>query len=72
MMKLFESLIEKIIVTEKQYQEADKIVKERILPLGDVLHSIVARDNNLILVTRDKHFKQLEDISKSHKPEELI
>ena len=57
---------------QKNNQEADKIIKERNLPLGDVLHTLLARDNNLILVTRDKHFKELTDISKFYKPEELI
>ena len=42
------------------------------MPLGDVLHSLLARDNGLILVTRDNHFKELKDISKFYKPEELI
>ena len=72
MMKPFEDLIEKVFVTKKQSKEADKLVMERKLPLGDVLHSLLARDNNLILITRDKHFKELRDISKFYKPEELI
>ena len=72
MIKPFEVIIEKIISTKKQKLEAKKIAEQRSLPYGDALHSIIARDNNLILVTRDKHFKELEDISKSYKPEELI
>ena len=72
MIKPFEEIIEKIIGTKTQGDEAIKIANERKLPYGDVLHSIIARDNNLILVTRDRHFKELQDISKSYKPEELI
>ena len=72
MLKFYEDLIEKVFVSEKIAKEANKIVKERNLPLGDVLHTLLARDNNLILVTRDRHFKELENISKSYKPEELI
>ena|SRR3989344_781513 len=68
----FEKIIIKIITTEKQREEAKKIAKERNIPPGDALHAIIARDNNLILITRDKHFKKLEDISKHYKPEELI
>ena len=56
----------------KQREEAKKIAKERDVPAGDALHAIVARDNDLILVTRDRHFRKLEDISKHYKPEELI
>ncbi len=72
MIKIFEDVIEKIIVTAKQRDEAKRIAKERNLPPGDVLHAILARDSKLILITRDTHFKKLEDISRSYKPEELI
>ena len=72
MFKPFEKITEKIIATEKQREEAKKISKERGVPAGDALHAIVARDNDLILVTRDRHFRKLEDISKHYKPEELI
>ena len=72
MIKPFEKIIEKIICSKKQKLEAKKIANEKNLPYGDVLHSIIARDNDLILITRDKHFKQLKDISKHYKPEELI
>ena len=72
MFKPFEKIIKKIIATEKQREEAKKIAKERDVPAGDALHAIIARDNNFILVTRDRHFRKLEDISKHYKPEELI
>jgi len=72
MFKPFEKITEKVITTKEQREEAKKIANKRNLPPGDALHSILARDNNLILITRDKHFKQLEDISKHYKPEELI
>ena len=72
MFKPFENIIKKIIATERQREEAKKISKERGVPAGDALHAIVARDNDLILVTRDRHFRKLEDISKHYKPEELI
>ncbi len=72
MFKPFENIIKKIIATEKQREEAKKIAKERDVPAGDALHAIIARDNGLILVTRDRHFRKLEDMSKHYKPEELI
>ena len=68
----FQSIIEKVIVKDEQREEAMKIGEERNLPKGDALHAIIARDNNLIMVTRDKHFRDLDDISKHYKPEELI
>ena len=72
MFKPFEKIIKNIIATEKQREEAKKIAKERDVPAGDALHAIVARDNDLILVTRDRHFRKLEEVSKHYKPEELI
>ena len=70
--KPFEKIIKKSVATEKQREEAKKIAKERDVPAGDALHTIVARDNDLILVTRDRHFRKLEDLSKHYRPEELI
>lgn len=72
MMKPFGDIIEKIIVTKQQRDEAKKIAEERNVPPGDALHAIMARDHNLILVTRDNHFRKLQDICKSYKPEEII
>ncbi|MBU4283963.1 MAG: PIN domain-containing protein [Nanoarchaeota archaeon] len=72
MVKPFEKIIEKVIATTEQRDESKKIAEERSLPPGDVLHAIIARDHNLILITRDKHFRRLEDISKNYKPEDII
>ena len=72
MFMLFEKIIKKIKSTEEQREEAKKIAKERDVPAGDALHAIIARDNDLILITRDRHFRKLEDISKHYKPEEII
>ena len=68
----FQKIMEKVFVTKEQRDEAKKIADERNLPPGDVLHAIVARDNKYIMVTRDKHFKELGDITKHSKPEEII
>lgn len=68
----FQKIMEKVFVTKEQRDEAKKIAEERNLPPGDVLHAIVARDNKYILVTRDKHFKQLGDIIKHYQPEKII
>ncbi len=68
----FRKIIEKVFVTKEQRDEAKKIAEKRDLPPGDALHAILARDNNFIMITRDKHFRELGDISKHYKPEELI
>ncbi|MEK6916171.1 MAG: PIN domain-containing protein [Nanoarchaeota archaeon] len=72
MMEPFKDLIEKITITKHQRDEAKKIARERNIPKGDALHAILTRDNELILITRDTHFKKLEDISKHYKPEDFI
>lgn len=68
----FDKIIEKANITDKQREEALKIAKQRNIPRGDALHAILARDNNAILVSRDKHFQSLKDICKVVKPEEII
>lgn len=68
----FQKIIEKVFVTKEQCDESKKIAEERNLPPGDVLHAIVARDNKLIMITRDKHFNKLRDVVKPYKPEEII
>ena len=72
MMKPMEKITKKIISTKAQIDEAEKIAGQRKIPKGDVLHAILARDNDLILVTRDKHFRLLSDICKYYRPEDLI
>lgn len=72
MMKPFEHLIEKIVSTAEQRNEAHSIARERQLPPGDALHAILARDNQLLLISRDNDFRKLADIALCHKPEEII
>ncbi len=46
----------KIEISEKTFKEAKNLSIKRNLPLGDCLYAIQARDNNAIMITRDKHF----------------
>ena len=71
MMLPFQKIIEKVVARKEQRVEARKIAEERNLPPGDCLHAILSRDNNFILITRDKDFNHLKDISNYHKPEEI-
>lgn len=73
--KIFKSvsaLLEKVEISEKQMNETAVLSKELNIPFGDALHGILARDNNAIMVTRDKHFKKFRDRILVKKPEELI
>ena len=72
MTKPFEDITEKVYTNQKQNDEAKKIALEKNLPPGDVAHAILSRENNFVLVTRDNDFKEVRNISKHYKPEELI
>ena len=61
-----------INANNEQIREAARISKARKVPFGDALHAVLARDNGAIVITRDKHFENLQDIAPSKKPEELI
>jgi len=65
-------LLNCISINNKQIQEAEEIARNKNLPVMDALHAVLARDNNAILVSRDKHFEKLTDVTVSKKPEEII
>ena len=71
-LKIAEGSIEKVQVKKEQFQEAARIKRERKLPFADLLHAIIARDNSAIMVTRDIHFEDFEDIVATRKPEDLF
>ncbi len=62
----------KIEIKESQFQEAIRIKKEKQFPYSDLLHAILARDSQAILITRDKHFLELLDLVMIKKPEDLL
>ena len=67
-----EGLLLKVNINHKQILEAKKLRKKFRIPHGDCLHAILARDNDAIMITRDKHFEELQNIVMVKKPEELI
>ena len=58
--------------TEKQARKAKDLSLKRDIPKGDALHALIARNNKATLVTLDRHFKKLLDITKSKRPQDLI
>ena len=73
--KLFKGvseLLEKVEINEKQVKESISLSKELKIPFGDSLHGVLARDNDAIMVTRDRHFRKLKDKIIIKRPEELI
>jgi len=45
--------------------------KELNIPFGDALHGILAKENNAVMVTKDRHFRKLKDKINIKKPEAL-
>ena len=73
--KLFKDaseLLEKVKIDEGQFKEAADLSKKLNIPLGDAVHGVLARDNNAVMVTRDRHFRKLKDKITIKKPEDLI
>jgi predicted nucleic acid-binding protein len=65
-------ILRRLEVKAEQFKEAAGLCKERKVPFGDALHAIVARDAGAIVITRDHHFEELQDIVISKKPEDLL
>ena len=61
-----------LVSSNKFVGKSRNIAKKRNIPQGDIIHALIARNTNSILVTRDKHFQKLLDITKPRAPEELI
>lgn len=58
------SLIESVNVDETEKSEALNLANALEIPFPDILHAILARDNDAVLVTRDRHFLKLGNICK--------
>ncbi len=68
----FKELLAIVSISENQRSEAEQIAKKRGLPFNDIFHAIIARDNNAIIISRDKHFEELSDLVECFAPEEVI
>ena len=68
----FEGCLRIVEIKQSQVEESAKLALERNIPKGDALHAILARDNDAVLVTRDKHFELLSDVCIVKKPEDLL
>ncbi|HII72129.1 TPA: type II toxin-antitoxin system VapC family toxin [Candidatus Woesearchaeota archaeon] len=64
--------LETVIVKQESYKEGQKLAKERNVPLGDAVHALIAKENNATLITQDRDFERLRDITKIMKPEDVI
>lgn len=66
------NLLRKVPIYGSELPESIKIAAERNIPPADVLHAILARNNNAIMISQDKHYYKLRDVVDVKKPEELI
>ena len=65
--------LERIEITKEEHLEAKKLSQERNIPYIDCLNAIHARNYKAIMVSQDDHyFKNLIDITKTIKPENII
>ena len=60
------------VQTKDQINNARRLSKHMNVSFGDCIHAIVAKDNDAVLVSRDKDFKRLRYIIDVKSPEELI
>lgn len=64
--------LERVHATKSQIEESKRIARQREVPFRDALHAILARDYEAQLVSRDWDFDKLKDVTKVHKPEDLL
>lgn len=67
------NLLLRVDITNEEYAEADKLSKERDVPLVDSLHAVQARNHKAMMISQDRHFiEQLQDVVKMIRPQEII
>ncbi len=64
--------IKKVHSNKNQLIEAKQIAFKRNIPKKDVLHAILARDNEAVMIATDNHFEKLTDIVEIKKPKDLL
>ena len=64
--------LKKVHVYDKQLIEAHKLSRVRKMPMRDVVQAILCRDNFFQLISRDRHFQELRDITIAKLPEDFV
>ncbi|MFA4887077.1 MAG: PIN domain-containing protein [Candidatus Nanoarchaeia archaeon] len=70
--KKLKSVLVFIESTERLQGKAKDLAVKRNVPKGDALHALLAREAKATLISFDGHFKELQDIVKTKKPQEKI
>lgn len=58
--------------TDKQIGKAKDLAAKRNIPKRDALHALIARDCKSTLITLDRHFREISDITKPVRPQDVI
>ena len=69
---LVKHFLKKVYPTKENLIEARNIAYKRDLPKKDVIHAILSRDNEAQLISRDRHFEKLKDITITKATEDFI
>jgi len=64
--------LRRVHIHKVQIEESRNLAAQRSVPKADALHAVLARDNYAILISTDKDFKKLKDITKTHMPADFI
>ena len=64
--------IMKVHIYREQAEEASKLAFQRGVPKADAFHAVLARDNDMLLVSRDGDFGKLKDIVQAKILEDII
>lgn len=64
--------IKRIHPTKLEGEEARRLVIQRDVPFGDALHAILARNHEALLVSMDRHFDKLKDVTQAKVPRDLV
>ncbi|MFH1316309.1 MAG: PIN domain-containing protein [Candidatus Woesearchaeota archaeon] len=68
----FKKIIIYIESNSKQIGKSKDLSLKRDIPKGDTIHALIARDNQSILITLDKHFTDISDIIKPKRPQDIL
>lgn len=71
MLSFIKDNLRKIHISKEDKEQAKKLASQNKVPRGDALHSILSRNNEAHLISRDEHFQKLKHITIAKKPEDI-
>lgn len=72
---IFENYGKQLVKVEENFEIAQKaktLKKSIDVSFGDIIHALLAKGNDAILISRDKHFELLAHIVETGLPEDFI